>query len=111
MVPNKEALQEWAKAQGKDPATKEGKECMLLKIQSEVDAYRPGGSRDGIFPEAWLPTSIAVLDEAWTEQNHLVNSTMKVVRGKVETYFQDRIDYAYTAEGKELMNEKNLAAL
>ena len=111
MVPNKEALQAWAKAQGKDPASREGKECMLLKIQSEVDSYRPGGSRDGIFPEAWLPTAIAVLGEAWTEQNHLVNSTMKVVRGKVETYFQDRIDYAYTAEGKELMNEKNLAAL
>jgi hypothetical protein len=36
---------------------------------------------------------------------------MKVVRGKVETYFQDRIDYAYTAEGKELFNGKNLAAL
>ena len=111
MVPNKEALQAWAKSQGKAPETREGKECMLLKIQSEVDSYRPGGSRDGIFPEAWLPTAIAVLGEAWTEQNHLVNSTMKVVRGKVETYFQDRIDYAYTAEGKELMNEKNLAAL
>ena len=111
MVPNKEALQSWAKSQGKDPETREGKECMLLKIQSEVDSYRPGGSRDGIFPEAWLPSAIAVLGEAWTEQNHLVNSTMKVVRGKVETYFQDRIDYAYTPEGKELMNEKNLAAL
>ncbi len=111
LVPNKEALQQWAKEQGKDPSTKEGKECMLLKIQSEIDAYRPGGARDGIFPEAWLPAAVAVLDEAWTEQNHLVNSTMKVVRGKVETYFKDRIDYAYTAEGKELFNEKNLAAL
>ena len=111
MVPNKEALQNWAQQQGKDPSTREGKECMLLKIQSEIDSYRPGGRNEGIFPEAWLPTAIAVLPEAWTEQNHLVNSTMKVVRGKVETYFQDRIDYAYTAEGKELFNEKNLAAL
>lgn len=111
MVPNKEALQDWAKQQGKDPATREGKECMLMKIQSEIDSYRPGGKREGIFPEQWLPKAVAVLPEAWTEQNHLVNSTMKVVRGKVETYFQDRIDYAYTAEGKELTNEKNLAAL
>lgn len=111
MVPNKEALQAWAQQQGKDPATREGKECMLMKIQSEIDAYRPGGAREGIFPEAWLPAAVAVLDEAWTEQNHLVNSTMKVVRGKVETYFQSRIEYAYTAEGKELMNEKNMAAV
>jgi long-chain acyl-CoA synthetase len=36
---------------------------------------------------------------------------MKIVRGKVEEYYADRIDYAYTPEGKELLNEKNIAAL
>jgi long-chain acyl-CoA synthetase len=41
----------------------------------------------------------------------MVNSTMKIVRGKVEEYYADRIEYAYTLEGKELMNEKNMAAL
>ena len=49
--------------------------------------------------------------EQFTEQNHLVNSTMKVVRGKVEQYFADRIDYAYTQEGKNLYNEKNMQAV
>ena len=111
MVPNKDALSDYAKSQGVDPSTNEGKRVMLQKIQSEVDAYRPGGVHEGVFPEQWLPKAIAVVGEQWTEQNHLVNSTMKIVRGKVETYFNDRIEYAYTAEGKELMNEKNLAAL
>ena len=36
---------------------------------------------------------------------------MKIVRGKVEKYFADRIDYAYTPEGKLLYNEKNLESL
>jgi long-chain acyl-CoA synthetase len=36
---------------------------------------------------------------------------MKVVRNKVESHFADRIDYAYTTEGKALLNEKNLASL
>lgn len=110
IVPNKEALQGWAKAQGKDPETVEGKRAMLDKIQDEVNSYKNGGSRGGIFPEQWLPRALAVLDEQWTEQNHLVNSTMKVVRGKVEKHFADRIEYAYTPEGKDLYNEKNLAA-
>ena len=61
--------------------------------------------------EMWLPKAIAVLPEAFTEQNHMVNSTMKIVRGKVEEYYKDRIEYAYTAEGKDLFNEKNMAAL
>ena len=52
-----------------------------------------------------------MVDEAFTEQNGLVNSTMKIVRGKVEEYYKDRIDYMYTPEGKMLKNEKNISSL
>lgn len=111
IVPNKDALQAYAKETGTDPATEEGKRLMLQKIQDEVDAYKHGGVHQGMFPERWLPTAIAVLPEPFTEQNHLVNSTMKIVRGKVEQFYQDRIEYAYTPEGKNLFNEKNIASI
>ena len=111
IVPNKDALQAYAKEAGTDPATEEGKRMMLQKIQDEVDAYKHGGVHQGMFPERWLPTAIAVLPEPFTEQNHLVNSTMKIVRGKVEQFYQDRIEYAYTPEGKNLFNEKNIASI
>ena len=110
IVPNKEALKEYVKVQGMNPATEEGKKAMLQKIQDEVNEYR-NGKFAGMFPDMWLPKAIAVLPEAFTEQNHMVNSTMKIVRGKVEEYYADRIEYAYTLEGKELLNEKNMAAL
>ena len=64
-----------------------------------------------MFPERWLPAAVAVLPEPFTEQNGLVNSTMKIVRGKVEKHYADRIEYAYTAEGKNLLNEKNIESL
>jgi long-chain acyl-CoA synthetase len=41
----------------------------------------------------------------------MVNSTMKIVRGKVEKTYADRIDYMYTPEGKNILNEKNIASL
>ena len=110
IVPNKDALKEYVKAQGLDYSTEEGKKAMLKKIQDEVNEYR-NGKFAGMFPEMWLPKAIAVLPEAFTEQNHMVNSTMKIVRGKVEEYYADRIEYAYTLEGKELFNEKNIASL
>ncbi|MBR3648205.1 MAG: AMP-binding protein [Paludibacteraceae bacterium] len=110
IVPNKENLKEYAKRQGLDSATAEGKKAMLQKIQDEVNTYKKGGKHFGLFPERWLPAALVICDEPWTEQNHLVNSTMKVVRGKVEKYFADRIAYAYTEEGKNLFNEKNMAA-
>lgn len=110
IVPNKDALKEYAQSKGVAPASDEGKRLMLSKIQEEVDEYRKGGKHYGEFPEQWLPKALAILPEAFTEQNHMVNSTMKIVRGKVEQHYQDRIDYAYTAEGKDLFNEKNLQA-
>ncbi len=110
IVPNKDALREYVKSKGGDPTTLEGKQAMLQKIQDEIDEYKAGGKHFGEFPENWLPTAIAVLPEAFTEQNHLVNSTMKIVRGKVEEYFKDRIEYAYTPEGKQLFNSKNINA-
>ena len=110
IVPNKEALKECVKAQAIDPSTEAGKKAMIQKIQDEVNEYK-NGKYAGMFPEQWLPKAIAVLPEAFTEQNHMVNSTMKIVRGKVEEYYADRIEYAYTLEGKELFNEKNIASL
>ncbi len=110
IVPNKDTLKEYIKSKGMDYKTLEGKKAMLQKIQDEVNEYR-NGKFAGMFPEMWLPKAIAVLPEAFTEQNHMVNSTMKIVRGKVEEYYADRIAYAYTLEGKELMNEKNIASL
>ena len=102
VVPNKEALR--AAAPG-------DKEAQLRLIQADVDSYRKGGIRAGRFPEKWLPTAIVVCEEPFTEKNGLVNSTGKVVRGKVEKHFEKRIEYAYTPEGKQLINPQNMAAL
>lgn len=102
VVPNKEALR--AAALG-------DKEAQLRLIQADVDSYRKGGIRAGRFPEKWLPTAIVVCEEPFTEKNGLVNSTGKVVRGKVEKHFEKRIEYAYTPEGKQLINPQNMAAL
>lgn len=110
IVPNKDSLKEYAKSKGLDANTLEGKQAMLQKIQDEVNEYR-NGKHANMFPEMCLPKAIAVLPEAFTEQNHLMNSSMKIVRGKVEERYADRIEYAYTTEGKELLNEKNIAAL
>ena len=80
-------------------------------IEGEIDKYRRGGEFAGEFPERWLPAGLAIVDEHFTEQNGLVNSTMKVVRGKVETHFADRIEYLYSPEGKAVRNPKNLESL
>ena len=111
VIPDKNALADAVKKEGKDPASDEGRRAMLKIIQEEVDSYRPGGKHAGMFPEKWLPAAIIVGETPFTEQNGMLNTTMKMVRGKVEQFYADRIEYAMTPEGKQLFNEKNLEAL
>ena len=80
-------------------------------LGSEVAKYRTGGIYGDEFPDRWVPAVVALADEAFTEQNGLVNSTMKVVRNKVEKHFSEAIAHAYTPEGKSISNERNIMAL
>ncbi len=107
IVPNKDAL----KRALKEVAPEERAVAAAKLIGGEIDKYRKGGVYGDEFPHRWLPGALAIVDEAFTEKNGLVNSTMKIVRNKVETYFKDRIDALYTPEGKKLDSEENIASL
>ena len=113
IAPNKEALKRYVHRKKPELSweTREAKELALTKLQREVNEYRKGGRFEGMFPERWLPSAIAVIGEPFTEQNGLVNSTMKVIRGKVEERYADRIADMYEAGGKEIINDKNMEAL
>jgi len=113
VVPNKEALKAYAKEQnpGIDLQSDEAKDLMLNKIQEIVNSFKTGGVYSGEFPERWLPAAIGVLPEAFTEQNQLLNSTMKMVRGKIEERYKDFITFLYTPAGKNIINDRNREAL
>ena len=113
IVPDKEQLKNYVKETkpGLSWDTNEAKEIALLKIQDIINDYKSNGIYAGEFPERWLPSAIAVLPEAFTEQNLLLNSTMKMVRGKIEERYKDRFEYLYTAEAKNIINQSNLEAL
>ena len=109
VVPNREALRRELDSRG--VAAEKRAETAAAILGGEIDRYRAGGIFGGEFPERWLPAGLAIVDEPFTEQNGLVNSTMKVVRNKVEEHFRDRLKYLYTPEGRDLKNPKNLASL
>lgn len=113
IVPNMVTLKQYV--QHKNPHldwnSSEAKELALGKLQREINDYKKGGKYDGMFPERWLPAAIAVIGEPFTEQNGLVNSTMKIMRGKVEERYAARIDGLYVAGTKGIMNNENIGAI
>lgn len=111
VVPNKEQLKRHLERMGLTPDSKEGRKAALQKLEAEINKFKKGGEFEGMFPERWLPSCFAVLPEAFTEQNQMINSSLKMVRGKIEKAYAERIKELYTAEGKQLLNENNLKSI
>ncbi len=109
LVPNREAVLRRLKDAGLSPRTPEGEEAALRLLDGEIGAFREGGPFGGQFPGRWLPAAVAVLGDGFTEQNGLLNSTMKMVRGRIADFYRNRLDYLFTPEAKDIVNPQNRA--
>ena len=111
LVPAREMLVKFVERHGLTANSAEGVECALGKIDEELKEYRPGGKIAQRFPQRWLPAVAGILPDHFTEENHLLNSTMKIVRGKIVERYRQRIDHLYTPEGRDILNVKNREAM
>ena len=111
IVPNKDYLKRVLSEKGLSLSTEDGRIEALKLIEADVAMFKKGGAHETMFPDRWLPACFAVLSEPFSEQNQMINSTMKMVRGKIEKAYADRIEYMYTSEGKQLLNPRNIEAL
>ena len=111
IVPNIQAINRKLTSKGIATGSEEGNIESLHFIQNEIDQYKAGGKFQNTFPERWLPSTIGILPEAFTEQNHLLNSTMKMVRGKITEHYADELDFLYSPEAKNTVNSRNKEAI
>ena len=107
LVPARDALLRWLKGRGLSVKTPDGQEAVLQLLEGEVAKFREGGEHAGLFPSRWLPSAIAVLGEPFTEQNHMLNSTLKMVRGRIGDFYRSRIEHLYTPQGRSILSEHN----
>jgi len=105
IVPNKEYLKKHIHHPADSQA---GREEAVKLIQKSIDQFKGKGHHAGMFPERWLPSTFAVLPEPFSEQNRMINSTMKMVRGKIEEVYATDIQSLYTADGKNVLRQENL---
>lgn len=107
IVLNKAAVKDLVRKNNLDISTQKGQHAVIQKLKSEIDRYMPGGDLGGDFPARWLPTAAVFTFEPFSEQNKLMNSTMKIVRPAIIKYYQDAISFMYTPDGKDFYNERN----
>ncbi len=108
IVPNQHALKLYLEEHNMSATTEEGKRAMLNLLENEVNEYRLNGKYGSMFPQRWLPVALGILNESFNEENGLLNSMTKMVRGKIITRYQDLIDFLYTINGKIVYHERNM---
>jgi len=107
IVPNLEAI----KRAVPDYTNEKRKNEAIELIHQAINEYKKGGKHAGIFPERWLPSAFALLEEDFNEQNQMMNSTMKMVRDKIEKHYAGLIGFLVLPDGKNPFNERNYKAL
>jgi long-chain acyl-CoA synthetase len=107
VVPNQRALKVYLEEKNLTADSDEGIRSVITLIENEINEYRTNGKYGHMFPQRWLPVAIGILDQSFTEDNGLMNSTMKIVRGKIMEKYKELIDYLYTPDAKIVTNERN----
>jgi long-chain acyl-CoA synthetase len=107
IVPEKSQILAHLKHKGLDPASEAGIHEAIRVIGHDLNHYRKHGRYAGMFPSRWLPAAIGILPEGFTEENHMMNSTMKMVRGKITEKYRPLIDFLFTGDGKDLFHSRN----
>lgn len=107
LVPAIGAINNHLEKEGIVPGSPEGIDTALELIRHDISAFYGKGRHAGEFPERWLPSNICILPEGFTEQNHLLNSTLKIVRGKVTEKYSFELEFLYKPSAKSILNEVN----
>jgi long-chain acyl-CoA synthetase len=81
----------------------------LELIKNEFFRFREPSATGKKVPSVWVPALFEIIGEQFSEQNGLINSTMKMVRYKVTNRYRDRIEEMYKDEN--LFNGRNLETL
>jgi long-chain acyl-CoA synthetase len=97
-----------AAAAGLDPERDADKIIDLVRDDLGAFAGHPGYA--GI-PLQWRPASFAIIPGVFDENNGLINSTLKLVRHKVRSFYKDRIDEIYAGSSADPHTRGNRDAI
>ena len=111
IVLNKEKVKNWINQYSIHKNSGDSSRAFLEHLHQLIFNIGKQSKNNLVFPERWLPSTFLILDEAFTEQNHLLNSTLKMVRGKISERYTKEINFLYTSQGKDIYNSLNVEAI
>ena len=111
IVPDMDAINRELKQRGIEKGSEAAIIETLKLIQNDINQFKKGGKHEGMFPERWLPTAIAVLPEPFSADNKMLNAMLKMVRGKITEHYSNELEILYTPQAKNIENNMNVEAI
>lgn len=82
---------------------------LLEEIRKSFYQFTTEKEHRNQYPEKWIPKKFAIVKEPFTEGNKMINSTMKMVRGKITETYQADINKMYcsttASKNKEILQQ------
>ena len=86
-------------------------EEILKKIKTEMLLFSKQPEFKNKFPSKWIPSQFQILEEDFSEENKMINSTLKMVRRNITEAHQDKFDLMYNNDSKNNTMENNLSLI
>jgi len=86
-------------------------EEILSKVKRDMNRFKQEPAYKGQFPEKWTPSTLFIAPEPFSEDNKMINSTLKMVRHKITTHYQNEINTMYGPEGQKMVNDLNIQSI
>lgn len=80
---------------------------LLEAIQQELKDFKNDAVYKAKFPSKWMPSLFYIAPESFSEENQQINSTMKMVRYKIEEAYHPQIDLMHMTNGFESIRKEN----
>ncbi len=87
------------------------KKDLLRVVKDSFHQYKNESEYKDKIPEKWTPSVFMLVAEPFTEENKMINSTLKMVRYKIIETYKNEIDEMYMPEKDKIADLKNEALL
>ena len=81
------------------------------RLKKEMLSFTKEPEFIGKFPSKWIPSNFQIIAEEFSEENKMVNSTLKMVRFKITESYQDRLNLMYGESASQRSKEENIKVL
>jgi long-chain acyl-CoA synthetase len=103
---NKKAVEEMINTEGIKTY-----EALNKQLKNEMLLFSKQKEFQGKFPGKWIPSNFQIIAEAFSEDNQMINSTLKMVRHKITETYQNRLDLMYGAKAQDKAQLENIKVL